>query len=213
MSNSVPDPRALPSSLLIHMAMAGLVALPALAAAQQGPPFEPPGPPPGINPPVGHDRTGVPPAHSHGWQAQNPAANPTTSNAITAARLDVEASLAEGSLTTPRGEAIQPGAQHHLLGVLRGVPAADLESFAKTLAPDGDEATRTAVRALSERLAELGRAPSSLGAAVESYNRFIDVSPRAFLRDPPAELLALQAALGAMVDAAYSAADQEAPDR
>lgn len=184
----------------------GLLGAPAALAAQEGPPFEPPGPPPGLEPPVGHDRSGVPPAHSQGPLLQSPM-DPGVVAALRVAGVEVESALARGSLLAPSGQSISPVAQRQLLHVFRGGGQGNPEALTAALAPSENGRARSAARDLVEGLQVVRGEPAKLGEVVVSYNRFIDASSVDFLQSPPSELLAIQATLGTMIEAATRQAD------
>lgn len=199
--------------------LVGVLLIPSLLEAQgrgngppsgpPGPPFEPPGPPPFV-----HDRSGPPgpppgrpPDHSNSRLLRS-GMTPEMVAAVGFAAAEVQTSLASGSLTTLSGQPIPPVAQRHLLQLFSGGVGAEMAGFVAALGSGGDPSTRSAARELTERVRGIGEDPAGLGEAVASYNHFIDVSPVQLLQEPPPELLALQSALGTMVDAAFEAVEE-----
>ncbi len=177
-----------------------LLAASALEAQQQNPGTRNP---PKVKPPWGHDRSGFPPRSVPPPQA-NPQASLSPHEGVPvhtgtpSATADVVTTLYAGTLISPGGIAISLPVQHALLDLLIG--AEDMQApLAVRLAPEENLAARKEALVLVHRLHGLVNAPSGLRDAVIAFNALVDASSAEFLSAPPAEFLAIHAALEMLV--------------
>jgi hypothetical protein len=129
---------------------------------------------------------------------------------VNQAAASVNTQLADNNLTSPTGTPIPAAFQELLLSILTGDAQAgnniNAVTAALTTAPGAPPLD--VIQDLLNRLEglTLGNAvnPVNLLAAVQAYNAMILASNEEFLRNPPAELRAIQASLAKLVEATIS---------
>lgn len=122
----------------------------------------------------------------------------------------VNALLASNNLTSPTGTPIPAAVQELLLSILTGDAQAGNNINAVTAALYSAPGAPP-LNVIEDLLASLERltkdekvVPAKLLAAVQAYNVMILASNEEFLRNPPAELRAIQASLAKLVEATIS---------
>jgi hypothetical protein len=129
---------------------------------------------------------------------------------VNQAAASVNTLLADNNLTSPTGTPIPPAVQESILSILTGdaqagnnINAVIAALYAVPGAPP--------LNVIEDLLASLERltkdkkvVPAKLLAAVQAYNVMILASNEEFLRNPPAELRAIQASLAKLVEATIS---------
>jgi hypothetical protein len=129
---------------------------------------------------------------------------------VNQAAASVNTLLADNNLTSPTGTPIPPAVQQSLLSILTGeaqagnnINAVIAALYAVPGAPPLNVIED--LLALLERLTKDKKVvPAKLLAAVQAYNVMILASNEEFLRNPPAELRAIQASLAKLVEATIS---------
>jgi hypothetical protein len=129
---------------------------------------------------------------------------------VNQAAASVNTLLADNNLTSPTGTPIPPAVQQSLLSILTGeaqagnnINAVIAALYAVPGAPPLNVIED--LLALLERLTKDKKVvPAKLLAAVQAYNAMILASNEEFLRNPPAELRAIQASLAKLVEATIS---------
>jgi hypothetical protein len=129
---------------------------------------------------------------------------------VNQAAASVNTLLADNNLTSPTGTPIPPAVQQSLLSILTGeaqagnnINAVIAALYAVPGAPPLNVIED--LLALLERLTKDKKVvPAKLLAAVQAYNLMILASNEEFLRNPPAELRAIQASLAKLVEATIS---------
>lgn len=122
----------------------------------------------------------------------------------------VTTQLSTNTLTTPTGGSIPAPAQQNVVNVLTGGTnqAASVEAVSTALSTAPGAPPPAVVQNLLANLQGLLKdrkvTPAKLLAAIRSYNAMILASNEEFLKQPPAELIAIQAALAQMIAAASS---------
>jgi hypothetical protein len=130
--------------------------------------------------------------------------------AVNQAAASLNIQLADNNLTSPTGTPIPPAVQQSLLSILTGeaqagnnINAVIAALYAVPGAPPLNVIED--LLALLERLTKDKKVvPAKLLAAVQAYNAMILASNEEFLRNPPAELRAIQASLAKLVEATIS---------
>ncbi|TRT88176.1 MAG: hypothetical protein EWV82_03125 [Microcystis aeruginosa Ma_AC_P_19900807_S299] len=122
----------------------------------------------------------------------------------------VNTQLADNNLTSPTGTPIPPAFQESILSILTGDAQAGNNINAVTAALYTAPGAPP-LNVIEDLLASLERltkdekvVPAKLLAAVQAYNVMILASNEEFLRNPPAELRAIQASLAKLVEATIS---------
>jgi hypothetical protein len=129
---------------------------------------------------------------------------------VNQAAASVNTLLADNNLTSPTGTPIPPAVQQSILSILTGdaqagnnINAVIAALYAVPGAPPLNVIED--LLALLERLTKDKKVvPAKLLAAVQAYNVMILASNEEFLRNPPAELRAIQASLAKLVEATIS---------
>jgi hypothetical protein len=129
---------------------------------------------------------------------------------VNQAAASVNTLLADNNLTSPTGTPIPPAVQESILSILTGdaqagnnINAVIAALYAVPGAPPLNVIED--LLALLERLTKDKKVvPAKLLAAVQAYNVMILASNEEFLRNPPAELRAIQASLAKLVEATIS---------
>jgi hypothetical protein len=129
---------------------------------------------------------------------------------VNQAAASVNTQLADNNLTSPTGTPIPPAFQESILSILTGdaqagnnINAVIAALYAVPGAPPLNVIED--LLALLERLTKDKKVvPAKLLAAVQAYNVMILASNEEFLRNPPAELRAIQASLAKLVEATIS---------
>ena len=129
---------------------------------------------------------------------------------VNQAAASVNTLLADNNLTSPTGTPIPPAVQESILSILTGdaqagnnINAVIAALYAVPGAPPLNVIED--LLALLERLTKDKKVvPAKLLAAVQAYNVMILASNEEFLRNPPAELRAMQASLAKLVEATIS---------
>jgi hypothetical protein len=129
---------------------------------------------------------------------------------VNQAAASVNTLLADNNLTSPTGTPIPPAVQESILSILTGdaqagnnINAVIAALYAVPGAPPLNVIED--LLALLERLTKDKKVvPAKLLAAVQAYNAMILASNEEFLRNPPAELRAIQASLAKLVEATIS---------
>ncbi|BCU10811.1 hypothetical protein [Microcystis aeruginosa] len=129
--------------------------------------------------------------------------------AVNQAAASLNIQLADNNLTSPTGTPIPAAVQELLLSILTGDAQAGNNINAVTAALySASGAPLDLIQDLLNRLEglTLGNAvnPVNLLAAVQAYNAMILASNEEFLRNPPAELRAIQASLAKLVQPTIS---------
>jgi len=126
----------------------------------------------------------------------------------TAASLNIQ--LADNNLTSPTGIPIPPAIQQLLLSILTGDAQAgnNINAVIAALYSAPGAPPLNVIQDLLASLEELTKeervVPAKLQAAVRAYNAMILASNEEFLRNPPAELRAIQASLAKLVQPTIS---------
>ncbi|TRU45072.1 MAG: hypothetical protein EWV49_19170 [Microcystis aeruginosa Ma_QC_Ch_20071001_S25] len=130
--------------------------------------------------------------------------------AVNQAAASVNTQLADNNLTSPTGTPIPPAFQESILSILTGDAQAGNNINAVTAALYTAPGAPP-LNVIEDLLASLERltkdekvVPAKLLAAVQAYNVMILASNEEFLRNPPAELRAIQASLAKLVEATIS---------
>ena len=129
---------------------------------------------------------------------------------VNQAAASVNTLLADNNLTSPTGTPIPPAVQESILSILTGdaqagnnINAVIAALYAVPGAPPLNVIED--LLALLEKLTKDKKVvPAKLLAAVQAYNVMILASNEEFLRNPPAELRAIQASLAKLVEATIS---------
>ena len=129
---------------------------------------------------------------------------------VNQAAASVNTLLADNNLTSPTGTPIPPAVQESILSILTGdaqagnnINAVIAALYAVPGAPPLNVIED--LLALLEKLTKDKKVvPAKLLAAVQAYNAMILASNEEFLRNPPAELRAIQASLAKLVEATIS---------
>ena len=130
--------------------------------------------------------------------------------AVNQAAASLNIQLADNNLTSPTGTPIPPAVQESILSILTGdaqagnnINAVIAALYAVPGAPPLNVIED--LLALLEKLTKDKKVvPAKLLAAVQAYNAMILASNEEFLRNPPAELRAIQASLAKLVEATIS---------
>ncbi|MCA2683454.1 MAG: hypothetical protein IM504_19845 [Microcystis sp. M038S2] len=129
---------------------------------------------------------------------------------VNQAAASVNTQLADNNLTSPTGTPIPPAFQESILSILTGDAQAGNNINAVTAALYTAPGAPP-LNVIEDLLASLERltkdekvVPAKLLAAVQAYNVMILASNEEFLRNPPAELRAIQASLAKLVEATIS---------
>ncbi|NCR10418.1 MAG: hypothetical protein GPI95_19910 [Microcystis aeruginosa LG13-11] len=129
---------------------------------------------------------------------------------VNQAAASVNTQLADNNLTSPTGSPIPPAIQQSILSILTGDAQAGNNINAVTAALYTAPGAPP-LNVIQDLLASLERltkgekvVPAKLLAAVEAYNVMILASNEEFLRNPPAELRAIQASLAKLVQPTIS---------
>lgn len=132
----------------------------------------------------------------------------TAQASVNQAAATVSSQLSAGSLSAPAGGSISASAQTAVYNILTANAelGSSLSAVANSLTSAPGAPPATAVQNLLDSLVGLLRGrkitAAKLLAAIRAYNSMIDASNAAFLSTPPAELLAIQAALSKLIAAA-----------
>jgi hypothetical protein len=124
---------------------------------------------------------------------------------VNQAAASVNTQLADNNLTSPTGTPIPPAIQELLLGILTGDAQAgnNINAVTAALYSAPGAPPLNVIQDLLASLEKLTRdekvVPAKLLAAVRAYNAMILASNEEFLRNPPAELRAIQAFLAKLV--------------
>ncbi len=124
-------------------------------------------------------------------------------SSVTAATTSVTTALNAGALRTSSGALIPLSAQVRTYAVLEGdrsVPNASSEVSA-ALSTAGPEASAI-VPSLMRSLSGLASRPESVPTAITEFNRFTTAASPAFIKNPPAEFIALHTVLARLTAAA-----------
>jgi hypothetical protein len=125
--------------------------------------------------------------------------------AVNQAAASLNTLLADNNLTSPTGTPIPPGVQQLLLSILTGDAQAgnNINAVTAALYSAPGAPPLNVIQDLLASLEKLTRdekvVPAKLLAAVRAYNAMILASNEEFLRNPPAELRAIQAFLAKLV--------------
>jgi len=129
---------------------------------------------------------------------------------VNQAAASVNTQLADNNLTSPTGTPIPPAIQELLLGILTGDAQAgnNINAVTAALYSAPGAPPLNVIQDLLASLEKLTRddkvVPAKLLAAVLAYNAMILASNEEFLRNPPAELRAIQASLAKLVQPTIS---------
>lgn len=129
---------------------------------------------------------------------------------VNQAAATVTTQLSTNTLTTSTGSAIPAPAQQNVLNVLTDgtTQAASVEAVSTALSTAPGAPPPAVVQNLLANLQGLLKdrkvTPAKLLAAIRAYNAMILASNEEFLKQPPAELIAIRAALDQMIAAASS---------
>ncbi len=132
----------------------------------------------------------------------------TAQTSVNQAAATVSTQLSAGSISAVSGGSISASAQTAVYNILTANAdvGASLSTVANALTSAPGAPPASAVQALLDGLRGLLRGgkvtPAKLLSAIRAYNATIDASNAAFLSSPPAELLAIQAALSKLIAAA-----------
>ena len=127
---------------------------------------------------------------------------------VNQAAVTVSSQLSAGTLSAVSGGSISASAQTAVFNLLTAntCTGASVSAVANALTSAPGSPPAPAVQNLSDTLVCLLRGgkvtPAKLLSAIRAYNATIDASNAAFLSSPPAELLAIQAALSKLIAAA-----------
>ncbi|TRU31886.1 MAG: hypothetical protein EWV50_19020 [Microcystis aeruginosa Ma_MB_F_20061100_S20] len=130
--------------------------------------------------------------------------------AVNQAAASLNTLLADNNLTSPTGAPIPAAVQQSLLSILTGEAQAgnNINAVTAALYSAPGAAPLNVIEDLLASLEKLTRdekvVPAKLLAAVQAYNAMILASNEEFLRNPPAELRAIQAFLAKLVGATIS---------
>jgi hypothetical protein len=129
---------------------------------------------------------------------------------VNQAAASVNTLLADNNLTSPTGTPIPPAVQQSLLSILTGEAQAgnNINAVIAALYAVPGAPPLNVIEDLLALLEKLTKdkkvVPAKLLAAVQAYNAMILASNEEFLRNPPAELRAIQASLAKLVEATIS---------
>jgi hypothetical protein len=129
---------------------------------------------------------------------------------VNQAAASVNTLLADNNLTSPTGTPIPPAVQQSLLSILTGEAQAgnNINAVIAALYAVPGAPPLNVIEDLLALLEKLTKdkkvVPAKLLAAVQAYNVMILASNEEFLRNPPAELRAIQASLAKLVEATIS---------
>jgi hypothetical protein len=131
-------------------------------------------------------------------------ASPAVAIATATAGTSITTSLSAGGLTTVSGAPIPGATQTLILTVINSGSPAATATLATALGASG---VSVEANALAEAMSNLISSPGTgqLASAVGHYNALVQGADAAFLQNPPAEFLAVQAVLAGLVSAAGSA--------
>jgi hypothetical protein len=161
------------------------------------PPGVLPGPPPTV-PPTMHDRGNVPPP----WLGNPPKGQPGSIDrtAFVSEAQALTLAMTNGVIPGPDGAYLPLPAQRSVLAALRGLEGHGDLGRRLAAGPNAQAASEATV--LAEAIYGLLSNADNLHVVAAAFNALIDASSAEFLDSPPAELLAIHAALTRLIGAA-----------